>query len=111
MHIGNARKLQVQFFVNKNLKKSSRNSFVKKYRDKMIAADASSQAGKKSEEDKLEDEWDKFFEEDETDWCTKQKAKVDIVQNKIHGKIEVSLFFISALFRETCGKAQKERKA
>ncbi|CBY41008.1 unnamed protein product [Oikopleura dioica] len=64
-----------------------RNSFVKKYREKMRAKDENKNAKKGSEKDKIDEEWNNFFEEDETDWCTLQKPKVDIVKNKIHEKL------------------------
>ena len=60
----------------------------------IAAASASYKSEKEIEKDQLEEKWDKFFEEDDTDWCTKQKAKVDIVKNKIHGIIKTLIFLI-----------------
>jgi hypothetical protein len=79
----------------------------------MIAtASASFKSEKEIEKDKLEEKWNKFFEEDDTDWCTKQKAKVDILKNKIHGTIKALFFLLNLfIFRETRGEIKKERKA
>ena len=79
----------------------------------MIAtASASYKSENEIEKDQLEEKWNKFFEEDDTDWCTKQKAKVDILKNKIHGTIKALFFLLNLfIFRETRGKIKKERKA
>ena len=68
----------------------------------MRAKDENKNAKKGSEKDKIDEEWNNFFEEDETDWCTLQKPKVDIVKNKIHGNKLVLVFVLNILlFRET----------
>ena len=65
----------------------------------MIAAESASYKSEKElKKDKLEEEWDKFFEEDETDWCMKQKAKADIVKNKIHGIIKTLILFVQLCY-------------
>ena len=100
-------------YVKNNLTKCFRNAFAKKYREKMIAAESASYKSEKElKKDKLEEEWDKFFEEDETDWCMKQKAKVDIVKNKIHGIIKTLVLVVKfVIFRETRGEIKKGGKA